>query len=338
MMINNMLRNLNRTMLRLDKRQMQGYTGKRIHKASDDPVATSRVLKTKADISQLKQYQKNVDDAVSWLENTESSVENINKAVHRIRDIAVQAANGVLTAEETQKINEEIKQLKEQIISLGNTTYGSSYIFSGKKIDKPLLDQFGNYNVDLKDYINTYIVDDKKDVQVGSRENIGVNTLGFEIFEGFEKPVIYSLDVDGTSNIILTLPNGEVIDTEETNINDAIEKLKEMSVEHDSPLKGYKFEEVSIDEWDGSSVEVKTYIKAIPTDALAVDKKSSPAVWETGAITAPDLTDGKTATFTFMGVDLNIVQGDASVTTTTTENITGKGATIIVADNKKIDS
>ncbi|NLM04472.1 MAG: flagellar hook-associated protein FlgL, partial [Clostridiales bacterium] len=228
MMINNMLRNLNRTMLRLDKRQMQGYTGKRIHKASDDPVATSRVLKTKADISQLKQYQKNVDDAVSWLENTESSVENINKAVHRIRDIAVQAANGVLTAEETQKINEEIKQLKEQIISLGNTTYGSSYIFSGKKIDQPLLDQFGNYNVDLKDYINTHIVDDKKNIQVGSRENIGVNTLGFEIFEGFEKPVIYS-NMVGNNDIVLTLPNGEEIDTKTSNPEKALEKLKEMS-------------------------------------------------------------------------------------------------------------
>lgn len=134
-MISNMMRNLNRTMLRLDKKQMQGYTGKRIHKASDDPIATSRVLKVKADISQLRQYDKNVDDAISWLETTELAVKNTNEALHRIRELTVQAANGVLTEEETQKVNEEIKQLKAQIISLGNTTYGSSYIFSGKKVD-----------------------------------------------------------------------------------------------------------------------------------------------------------------------------------------------------------
>lgn len=335
-MISNMMRNLNNTMLRLDKRQMQGYTGKRIHKASDDPIATSRVLKTKADISQLRQYNKNVDDSISWLENTETAVKNVNEALQRVRELSVQAANGVLTEEETKQVNEEIKQLKSQIISLGNTTYGSSYIFSGKKIDKPLLDENGYYNIDLKDYLNPYMVDDKKDVQVGSRENIGVNTLGFEIFEGYEKPIVYSDKING-GKVTLTLPNGETIDTGETDIDEAMNKLKEMSEEYDSPLKGYRFEEVTSNEWDGTTVDKDVVrIKATPTDALAVDKKSSPAVWETGAITAPDLDAGKTATFTFMGVDLNIVQGDASVTTTTTENITGKGATIIVADNKKL--
>ncbi|NLM05083.1 MAG: flagellar hook-associated protein FlgL, partial [Clostridiales bacterium] len=275
-------------------------------------------------------YQKNVDDAVSWLENTESSVENINKAVHRIRDIAVQGANGVLTAEETQKIQQELKHLKSQIISIANTTYGSSYIFSGKKIDQPLLDEFGNYNVDLIDYLNPHIVDDKKDVQVGTGENIGVNTLGFEIFEGYEKPVIYS-NVVGNNDIVLTLPNGEEIDTKTSNPEKALEKLKEMSQEYGSPLKGYEFEKVDIEELNNNNrLATRTYIKATPTDVLVVDEKTRPAVWDTGNITVPEFDDGNPATFTFMGVTIDIVKGDT--TEADPKNLNARGATIVVEE------
>lgn len=360
-MISNMMRNLNRTMLRLDKKQMQGYTGKRIHKASDDPIATSRVLKVKADISQLRQYDKNVDDAISWLETTELAVKNTNEALHRIRELTVQAANGVLTEEETQKVNEEIKQLKAQIISLGNTTYGSSYIFTGKKVDQPLLDEFGNYTVNLKDYVNPHIVDDKKDVQVGTRENIGVNTLGFEIFEGYEKPVIYSEDLgepplandteielqlqDGkTAKVILKLGGTEGVDinqegtegtvtlaagaSEEEKIDAILNTFKEMAEVYDSPLKGYTFEEFSAKELDGSDIKDVMRIKATPTDAMAVDSRTMPAVWETGEIdiTSLDLSNGKTATFTFMGVTMNIVEG----TSAEIKDVNGRGATIVV--------
>ncbi|SDJ91126.1 flagellar hook-associated protein FlgL [Natronincola ferrireducens] len=185
MMITNMMRNLNRNMLQLDKRQMQVSTGKRIHKPSDDPIAISRSLKIRADISELEQYRKNADDSVSWLESTELAAINTGKAMQRLREITVQAANGVLTEEETRKIQEEVKEIKQQIINLGNTTYAGKYIFSGKNTDKPLFDHFGNYNIDQFDARNPNLIDHRIQYEVGVGELIEINTLGIDLFESY---------------------------------------------------------------------------------------------------------------------------------------------------------
>lgn len=363
-MISNMMRNLNRNLYQMDKRQMQVATGKRIHKPSDDPVGISRSLKVRADISQLAQYNKNVDDAISWLETTELAIKNTNEAVHRLRELSVQAANGVLTAEETTKIQEEVKELKAQIISLGNTSYGSSYIFSGKKVNQPLFDIEGNYLVDLQAYKNPTFIDDKKDIQVGNHESIGVNTLGFELFEGFERPVVYSREFplangdvislqmkEGEPPVTVTLiigtPEETVTNQEGTaatiTVNSAdaevqrdviINGLKEMGKIYGSPLKGYDFEKHEANEWNGTNVEDGVLrIKAVPKDATAFDTRQMPAVWETGAIdvTELNLIGGDTETFTFMGVKLNISLGFVSGTEDfDIKDIDRTGGTIVI--------
>jgi len=146
MMISNMTRNLQNNIRKLDKTQMQYNTGKRIHKPSDDPVGITRSLKLRADISELDQYKKNVEDATSWVESTEQTIIGYTEVLKRVRDLTVQGSNGVLTDEETQKIKSEVSQLKEQIISQANTTYSGNYIFSGKNTDTKLMNKDGAYN------------------------------------------------------------------------------------------------------------------------------------------------------------------------------------------------
>jgi len=185
-----MMQNLNKNMLRMDKKQMQVSTGKRIHVPSDDPVAISRSLKIRADLSELDQYRKNVDDSVSFLETTDLAVKNVGEALQRLRELTVQASNGVLTGEDTKKIAGEVKEIKEQIINLGNTTYSGKYIFSGKKTDEKLFifdtDPAVNdyvYNVGLTNNIDPNVIDDKIQFEVGVNEKIEINSLGFEIFD-----------------------------------------------------------------------------------------------------------------------------------------------------------
>lgn len=169
-------------MLGLDKRQMQVSTGKRIHAPSDDPVAISRSMKIKADLSELEQFKKNVDDATSFLETTELAVKDVGNALTRLRELVGQAANGVLTGDDLVKIKGEVEEIKSQIISLGNTTYAGKYVFSGKKTDEKLLDNNGNYLINLRDMYDPATVDDKIKFEIGVAETIEINTLGFEIF------------------------------------------------------------------------------------------------------------------------------------------------------------
>ncbi|MGV8145781.1 MAG: flagellar hook-associated protein FlgL [Alkaliphilus sp.] len=183
MMITNMMRNLNQNLRRMDKRQMQVATGKRIHRPSDDPVAISRILKIRADLRELDQFQRNVDDALSWMQTTEEATAHVGDSLQRLRELTVQASNGVLTASETQKIRSEVLQIRDHIVTLGNTTYAGRYVFSGKKTDQELFDAAGNYNVDLGDAFDPSTVDDIMLVEVGVGETLEINTLGIDIFD-----------------------------------------------------------------------------------------------------------------------------------------------------------
>ncbi len=183
MMISNMTRNLQTNIRRLDKTQMQYNTGKRIHKPSDDPVGITRSLKVRSDISELRQYKKNVEDATSWLENTEEAVVSNHEALKRLRDLMIQGANGVLTTEETIKIQNEVAEIKNQIISQANTTYSGDYIFSGKKTNEKLLTPDGSYNIDIMQFLDSNIVDHRINYEVGVGEYIPINTVGTSLFE-----------------------------------------------------------------------------------------------------------------------------------------------------------
>lgn len=200
MMISNMNRNLQQNIRKLDKTQMQYNTGKRIHKPSDDPVGITRSLKIRADISELAQFKKNVEDATSWLENTEQAVVNNSEALKRLRDLMVQGANGVLTSEETKKIQSEVAEIKKQIINVANTTYSGNYIFSGKNTDKKLLGTDGSYEVDMAQFLDPSIVDHRINYEVGIGEYIPINTVGASLFEAADLTMNVQLPkVDGES-------------------------------------------------------------------------------------------------------------------------------------------
>ncbi|WP_026479002.1 flagellar hook-associated protein FlgL [Alkaliphilus transvaalensis] len=220
MMINKMMRNLNANINRMDKYQMQVATSKRIHAPSDDPIGISKSMKIRADLSELKQFKANVDDATSFLETTELAVKNIGDALQRLRELTVQASNGVLTDEDTQKIMGEVKELKEQVISLGNTTYAGKYIFSGKKTNEPLF-KFDTtlvppdyvYNVSLKDEVDPSLVDDKIQFEVGINEKLEINTLGFEAFDDVAGKEVGADDsigmIEMINNIMMHLEAGD---------------------------------------------------------------------------------------------------------------------------------
>ena len=65
------LYNTNTAMERLQFAQTQMATGKRILKASDDPLGLSKAMRARAILTDNRQFLRNIEDALSWLENTE---------------------------------------------------------------------------------------------------------------------------------------------------------------------------------------------------------------------------------------------------------------------------
>jgi flagellar hook-associated protein 3 FlgL len=141
MLTNNMLRNLSASFQRMGKYQDQLATGKKITRPSDDPVVAMRGMGYRTDLGMIKQFQRNIGEVHNWLDSTDSALDQATNVLQRIRELVVQASNGVNTKDELNNIAMEISQLREQLIDIGNSKVGGRYIFNGVNTMTPPLDK-----------------------------------------------------------------------------------------------------------------------------------------------------------------------------------------------------
>lgn len=175
MLINNMLGSLSTNLSKTSKYQNQLATGKKISMPSDDPIVASKSLKLRTDVAEIAQYKRNTDDAISWMEVTESSIAQMGEVIHRFRELTVQAANGTNSTADMQKIGSEVSQLKTQMTHLANAVYAGRYVFSGYKTDKPLMDENGDFLVDIAN-------SEEIKFEIGIGDDMNVNVTGSDLF------------------------------------------------------------------------------------------------------------------------------------------------------------
>ncbi len=180
MMVDQLRRNLLLTQQSMYTKQDQLATGKRIQRASDDPILSSKVLKYSSDISALSQYERNTTDALSWLEITESAVYDNVKLLQRARELTVQAANGTNTPSDTKKMSLEMEGLMKQLISNGNMNFAGRYIFSGFETNKPLFKEDGSFNIDISQ--QTIDKPPVTEYEVGIGENMNISSNGLDLY------------------------------------------------------------------------------------------------------------------------------------------------------------
>lgn len=140
MMTNNVLYNINNNKNSLSKLEQQYSTGKKIQRPSEDPIVAVRALKLRTNLTELNQYyEKNIPDALAWMDLTESSLSNINEILTKIHTYCVNGSNDTLTEEDRNSLAVNLQQLKDQIYQEGNTNYAGRYVFSGYKTDSSLV-------------------------------------------------------------------------------------------------------------------------------------------------------------------------------------------------------
>jgi flagellar hook-associated protein 3 FlgL len=106
-------------------------SGKQITQPSDDPFGTSRALLYRGEIASNTQYQKNANEATSWLNTTDTALSSISSDASRARDLLLQGANGSMSQTDKDAIADELDQLADSIKTAGNTEYAGNYVFSG---------------------------------------------------------------------------------------------------------------------------------------------------------------------------------------------------------------
>ncbi len=90
-------------------------SGQRINRAGDDASGLAVSEKLKSQIQGLNQAERNIENAISFIQTTEGYLGETTDILHRIRELAVQSANGVYTDEDRMQIQVEVSQLVDEV-------------------------------------------------------------------------------------------------------------------------------------------------------------------------------------------------------------------------------
>lgn len=99
----------------LDKNVEKLSSGMRINRAGDDASGLAVSEKMRSQIRGLRQATRNTEDGISLIQTAEGYLEESQSILQRIRELAIQAANGVYTSEDRMQIQVEVSALVDEI-------------------------------------------------------------------------------------------------------------------------------------------------------------------------------------------------------------------------------
>ena len=138
-MQNNSLYNINNNKILQDKLSTMMSTQKKITRPSDDPIIAIRALRLRTTVSDLTQYYgKNVPDAESWLEVTEKALGTVVDVITDLTKQANLAANKEKGPEDLAVFIQQMKQLRDEYYSTGNSDFAGRYVFTGYRTNTSL--------------------------------------------------------------------------------------------------------------------------------------------------------------------------------------------------------
>ena len=90
-------------------------SGERINRAGDDASGLAVSEKMRSQIRGLNQASRNINNGVSFIQTTEGYLQETTDILQRVRELAVQAANGIYSDEDRMQIQVEVSQLVSEV-------------------------------------------------------------------------------------------------------------------------------------------------------------------------------------------------------------------------------
>lgn len=131
MMVSQFLTESNEALERVSKYQSQVDSTKRINTIADDPQATLLALRARNKLTNLEMYNTNIRMASSYLKEAESAVMELNEILKSAYEDLVYAHSGAKEPEDLAAIAENMKNLRDEVLAISNSSIGTSYLFGG---------------------------------------------------------------------------------------------------------------------------------------------------------------------------------------------------------------
>jgi flagellin len=128
----NSYRNLTSTNVAMGKSLEKLSSGFRINRAADDAAGLVISQDLRAQVSGLRQATRNAQDGISVVQTAEGALNEVNTMLQRMRDLAVQSANGSNSSSARSAAESEFTALRDEITRLGSsTTFGNLNLLNG---------------------------------------------------------------------------------------------------------------------------------------------------------------------------------------------------------------
>ena len=134
-------RNMRKQEYTLNKVSNQLGSQQRIQNLRDDPIAAGHLVRYQSYLSRINQFQKNAETLTDKLTVAEGYINQSVEIVQRIRELAVQGANGIYTGEDLKNMAVEVDELLKELIQNGNAVNSEgSAIFAGTSTNRTAFD------------------------------------------------------------------------------------------------------------------------------------------------------------------------------------------------------
>lgn len=195
MMANQMYDN-QQNLQRMNKLNEQINTSKLVNRISDDPHKAVKIMRLNNEIKYTEKYNYNIDETVGWMNNTDSSLEELGTILGDVKEAILKIGNGTYSENEFKAIHAEVNEKIKELGEIFNTTHGGRYMFGGSNVDDAPME------VDLTEDFP------KLSIKNGNNDNLNADISdGTSIDYNISAKEIFSKDGKGNDTEFIDLIN-----------------------------------------------------------------------------------------------------------------------------------
>jgi len=166
-------------LIQMARAQEQLSSGERLHRPSDDPEATARVLNLEDQLSAVRAHTESIEGTRPVIESAASALQQATSLMAEARSTIVAAMNGTLSPADRQTMADQLDGIRASLLAVANTHVGDRYVFGGAgNAGEPFLE--------VTEGGVTHVVyqggRDGNSVNIGNGQSIEAGIQGDEVF------------------------------------------------------------------------------------------------------------------------------------------------------------
>ena len=193
--------NLKSRMRELQKTQDSLASGYKINLPSDDPVGTILFMDYESRLKEISTYRRIIENGQSRLNLIDSTLDSVTSIIQRMREIAIQGANGTYAKDDREKMAVEVDQLTRELLQLANMYYKDTPLFSGTTITgepfRAHMKVDENTGIEFLEDVRYIGNNQAKILEVERGEKVDVSPPGNQIFWAEDMEIYSTLNVSG---------------------------------------------------------------------------------------------------------------------------------------------